>query len=55
MKTFKEAVDELNEEYFEDFDLWRCGDMAYTDEKMLAILKEYRTRYQALAKQDLPR
>lgn len=54
MKTFKETIDELNEEFFEDFDLWRCDTIGYDDAKMLNILKEYKRRYLEIGRNNLP-
>lgn len=43
--NFKNAVESLNEKYFEHFDLYRNGDFEYTDERMLEILKQYKAEY----------
>ena len=45
MKTFKQAMEDLNDKYFEDFDLYRNDDFEYTDERMLEILKQYKAEY----------
>lgn len=43
--TFKEKVNALNEEYF---DLYRNGDILYTDEYM----REYRAKYLAICEEE---
>lgn len=55
MKTFKQAMENLNEKYFEDFDLWRNGDVDYDDARMLTILKNYKQEYQDICSSNLPR
>ena len=50
--TFKEKVNALNEEYFEHFDLYRNGDILYTDEYMLEKMREYRAKYLAICEEE---
>lgn len=53
--NLRAALEALNEKYYEHFDLWRNGDYAYSDERMLTILKGYKQEYLEICSKDLPR